>query len=52
MTMDNKSKEEQMRLGRRYGNFAKRSVVLKSDGKFSAGSENRPPIEAALSVLT
>src|SRR5690242_15594069 len=52
MTTESTSKEEQMRLGRRYGNFAKRPVGLNRDGKFSLGCENIPPIEAISSVLT
>jgi hypothetical protein len=50
MTIERTSKEEQMRFGRRYGNFAKRPVELNRKGKFSTGCENRPPMEAAISV--
>jgi hypothetical protein len=35
-----------MTFGSRYGNFAKRPVGLKTDGKLRAGSAKYPPIEA------
>jgi hypothetical protein len=48
MTMETTSREAQMILGRRYGNLAKRPVELNREGKFSAGCEKIPPIEAEL----
>ena len=50
ITIDTTSKEEQTRLGKRYGNVANSPAELNRVGKFSAGCENKPPIDAARSV--
>jgi hypothetical protein len=48
--MESRSKDAQMMFGNRYGNFAKRPVELKTDGKLRAGSAKYPPIEGPIIV--
>jgi hypothetical protein len=48
--MESISKEEHMRLGRRYGNLAKSPDGLNMAGKLSAGCEKSPPMEAVMSA--